>query len=199
MWYFICNKKKVGPVPLEQLRQLLQAGKLRTEDHVLREGARKWVPLGEAIDAAQARQPKPPTAQPARVSGSSPSPPAPPCAAQSAPLPPPPSLNATWASPGPHFDHGQRGRRHHRGTVGLPRRQAAVHGGQHRLPIQRGGDPGRGPPAVAGSPATEQSVYDRHCSQKTHAWPTKIFFRPAAKVPGLEAQADGQHLTNPPG
>ena len=46
-WYYAQDKKKVGPVPLAQLRRLRAEGMLKPEDMVLQEGTTKWRPLAE--------------------------------------------------------------------------------------------------------------------------------------------------------
>ncbi|MBY0524632.1 MAG: GYF domain-containing protein [Gemmataceae bacterium] len=49
-WYYARNKKKVGPIPREQLETLANSGQLLREDMVLREGSTKWVPAGSVDD-----------------------------------------------------------------------------------------------------------------------------------------------------
>ena len=45
-WYYVKDRKKVGPVDLAQLRHLASAGSLQTTDMVLQDGAQRWVTLG---------------------------------------------------------------------------------------------------------------------------------------------------------
>ena len=66
-WYYICDRKKVGPVSLEQLQKMLLAGESKETDMVLAEGAQKWVPLSAAMEEIKARRPKPSTVQPVRI------------------------------------------------------------------------------------------------------------------------------------
>jgi predicted Zn finger-like uncharacterized protein len=51
-WYYVQDKKKIGPVPLSQLLQLQSEGVLKPEDMVLQEGTRQWRPLATAMCAA---------------------------------------------------------------------------------------------------------------------------------------------------
>jgi len=48
-WYYAKNKKRVGPVSLARLRQLLAHGVLTSVDMVFREGSQNWRPLGDVI------------------------------------------------------------------------------------------------------------------------------------------------------
>src|SRR5262249_5919556 len=45
LWYYAQNKKRMGPVPLESLRSMLDAGELKPTDMVWQEGTQKWVPI----------------------------------------------------------------------------------------------------------------------------------------------------------
>ena len=44
-WFYAKDKKKVGPVSLDQLRTLLADGILKPTDMVLHEGMQKWRPV----------------------------------------------------------------------------------------------------------------------------------------------------------
>jgi WD40 repeat protein/uncharacterized caspase-like protein len=46
-WYYAKDKKKVGPVSLARLRELLADGTVMATDMVLQEGTQKWRPLAE--------------------------------------------------------------------------------------------------------------------------------------------------------
>jgi WD40 repeat protein len=48
-WYYVRDKKKVGPVSLAQLRRLLAEGVLKPEDMILQAGSPKWRPLAEVV------------------------------------------------------------------------------------------------------------------------------------------------------
>ena len=50
-WYYAQGKKKMGPVPVAELRRLLATGALKPEDMVLQEGTPKWRPLAEVAGA----------------------------------------------------------------------------------------------------------------------------------------------------
>src|SRR5262245_35143224 len=43
LWYYAQARRKVGPVPLTELRQLAADGRLGPADMVLRQGSSKWV------------------------------------------------------------------------------------------------------------------------------------------------------------
>jgi len=43
--------QQYGPYPEEQARQMLAAGQLSPNDHAMREGDARWVPLGELFGA----------------------------------------------------------------------------------------------------------------------------------------------------
>ena len=55
-WYYANDKKKVGPVRLDELRSLHALGVLKREDMVFQEGTTKWRPLLEVVGA----KPEPP-------------------------------------------------------------------------------------------------------------------------------------------
>jgi GYF domain 2 len=42
-WYYVLERKKVGPVPLPQLQELARSGRLQPPDMVLQDGATQWV------------------------------------------------------------------------------------------------------------------------------------------------------------
>src|SRR5438045_4131119 len=44
-WYYACNKQKVGPFSLADLRQLTTAGQLKSNDMVWQEGMQRWFPV----------------------------------------------------------------------------------------------------------------------------------------------------------
>jgi formylglycine-generating enzyme required for sulfatase activity len=48
-WYYAQDKKKVGPVSLSKLLDLVSGGKLKPTDMVLQEGAKKWRSMGEVF------------------------------------------------------------------------------------------------------------------------------------------------------
>ncbi len=43
-WYIARNKQKFGPFPMSQLQQLATLGLVKPTEHVLEEGANRWVP-----------------------------------------------------------------------------------------------------------------------------------------------------------
>lgn len=43
-WYYVQDRKKVGPVLLAQLQELARSGRLQPSDMVLQDGAKQWVP-----------------------------------------------------------------------------------------------------------------------------------------------------------
>src|SRR5581483_9111007 len=54
-WYYARDRRKVGPVPLTELRRLLAEGELRPDDMVLQEGQRQWLPASALPDLSPAR------------------------------------------------------------------------------------------------------------------------------------------------
>jgi hypothetical protein len=54
-WYYAKDKKKAGPVSLDQLRRLLVDGGLKPADMVLQEGTLKWRPLAEVAGSVRPR------------------------------------------------------------------------------------------------------------------------------------------------
>lgn len=52
-WYYAHGKKKVGPVAMTQLQDLLSRGVLTSHDMVLEDGAPRWRPLKEVIEIDQ--------------------------------------------------------------------------------------------------------------------------------------------------
>ncbi|OAI45687.1 hypothetical protein AYO44_12515 [Planctomycetaceae bacterium SCGC AG-212-F19] len=55
-WHYIENRKKVGPVTLARLLELIKAGSLRPADMVLLGGTTKWTPLGDLPELLAAAQ-----------------------------------------------------------------------------------------------------------------------------------------------
>jgi hypothetical protein len=48
-WYYALDKKKVGPITLEELGRLLRAGQLQSTTMIHRQGEPKWVELARAL------------------------------------------------------------------------------------------------------------------------------------------------------
>ena len=89
-WYYAQNNQQFGPVPPEQLRNLLSTGSLRPTDLVWSEGMPAWTPAGQVPALRPAPAPNPPA--PAPVYMPPPAPPpaqayAPPAPAQHRPAP----------------------------------------------------------------------------------------------------------------
>jgi uncharacterized RDD family membrane protein YckC len=60
-WFYAKGEQQIGPVPLQQLRELANAGELRREDLVWTEGRTQWIPAGTipAIFETAVAQPPP--------------------------------------------------------------------------------------------------------------------------------------------
>jgi WD40 repeat protein len=56
-WYYAKDKKKVGPVSLARLRELLADGVVTATDMVLQEGTQKWRPVAEIASSAAGNAP----------------------------------------------------------------------------------------------------------------------------------------------
>ena len=104
-WFYVKDKKKVGPVTAAQLRQLIVGGQLRGSDMVVAAGTTKWQPAGSvpgifgpprapaapAQPAKPAAAPQPPAAaplKPAAAAAPKPAPPVPPPAPKPVAVPP---------------------------------------------------------------------------------------------------------------
>jgi hypothetical protein len=57
LWFYILDRRKLGPIPFAELAGLAAAGRLGPADMVLREGDRHWLPLGSVIPPARSNQP----------------------------------------------------------------------------------------------------------------------------------------------
>jgi GYF domain 2 len=64
-WYYAHGKEKRGPLPLAELKQLADAGRLLPGDMVLRAGAQRWGSAGSVPGLFLAPTTPPATAQPA--------------------------------------------------------------------------------------------------------------------------------------
>jgi tetratricopeptide (TPR) repeat protein len=58
-WFYIENKRKVGPVGLQQLKQLIVTGTLRISDVVLPKNSTKWVPVLSIQELFPKAEPRP--------------------------------------------------------------------------------------------------------------------------------------------
>jgi hypothetical protein len=67
-WYYVRDKRKQGPVSLQELRQLAGDGKLSAADMVLKDGTQKWLTAGALPEVfpAGAKEPVRPGAVPPR-------------------------------------------------------------------------------------------------------------------------------------
>lgn len=54
-WYYVRDKKKLGPVAWEQLQQLVRTGQLAPADMVLKTGSTKWQSVGEVSGLVPAK------------------------------------------------------------------------------------------------------------------------------------------------
>lgn len=61
-WYYSRNKQRLGPVSLEQLRQLVASGELQPTDMIFRQGTQKWIPVGSIPELRPADGPAGPAA-----------------------------------------------------------------------------------------------------------------------------------------
>ncbi|GIW81919.1 MAG: hypothetical protein KatS3mg105_3726 [Gemmatales bacterium] len=78
-WFYTQNKLKIGPIPFEQLQELVRMGAVKPTDMVLQQGSHKWQPASAVPDLCPAqsaaidnRKPEPATSRP--ESASSPAP-----------------------------------------------------------------------------------------------------------------------------
>jgi len=51
-WYYIQDKQRVGPTPLDQLKRRMASGQLKPTDMVLQQGTHKWVEVGSVKELA---------------------------------------------------------------------------------------------------------------------------------------------------
>ncbi len=111
-WYYAQNGQQCGPVPGEQLRNMLSTGALRSSDLVWSDGLPAWTPAGQVPALMPAQAPRPPA--PAPVFTPPPAPPPARAFAAPAPFQPPqqsqPQQPQPWAVVQPHAPaYGQPG------------------------------------------------------------------------------------------
>ena len=59
-WYYLREDERYGPVPVSQLRRLLQSGELGPDTLVWRQGLKDWVPARSLTAGTAPRTPNPP-------------------------------------------------------------------------------------------------------------------------------------------
>ena len=100
-WYYAQNSQQLGPVPQEQLRDMLSTGSVRPSDLVWCEGMPAWTPAGQVPALRPAPAPNPPAPAPVYV------PPPPPAQAYAPPAPRPAPAQPQFQSYAPAAARGQ--------------------------------------------------------------------------------------------
>src|SRR5689334_7876144 len=59
-WYYAQQNRQLGPIPLEQLRRMLSAGHLQSQDLVWNAGMPSWVPAASVAQLADVIRPSVP-------------------------------------------------------------------------------------------------------------------------------------------
>lgn len=103
-WYYAQNGQQFGPLPGEQLRNMLSSGALRPSDLVWSDGLPAWMPAGQV----PALLPAPAAPAPTYVPAPAPRP-APAYAPQASPAPRPAPAYAPQASPAAYGHSGEVG------------------------------------------------------------------------------------------
>lgn len=71
-WFYVKDKKKVGPVAMDDIKQLVAAGQLMPSDVIIKTGMQKWLPIHGVMDLMPAKPPAPvpaPAPSPAAADG----------------------------------------------------------------------------------------------------------------------------------
>lgn len=57
-WYYVDNKRRVGPVPESEFKQLVESGKIDASTHVWHSGMSSWKPASQVPDCPAVRPPE---------------------------------------------------------------------------------------------------------------------------------------------
>lgn len=71
-WFYVKDKKKVGPVTLDDLKRLLTANQLQPTDLIIKTGMQKWLPIHGVLDLIPQKPPAAATPAPASTPAAGP-------------------------------------------------------------------------------------------------------------------------------